>query len=431
MEEASQKIDAIKHTRIVYLCSATLALLVLGLIYAWSIFAVPLGEAFGWDRSSLSLVFTISMVCFCGGALIGSYLEALFSVNTAIVIAAFLLAGGFFLTALTASLGIWTLYIFYGVLAGLGCGVGYNTIIATVNLWFPDRVGLSSGVLMMGFGLGSLILGTLANTAMEYFGWRSTFMTIALVGACILVAFACLIRKPPEDIVDSIGVKSRADSLPAEEGCYDTGKMIQAPLFYVYCVWATCLICAGLTLIGDAKQGALTLGVAATTATLLVGFVSATNGVSRVVLGMIYDRRGLRAAMLTATSVSLIAAVFLALSFIFTVSWLYVIAAVFMGFSYGGVPVIASSFARERFGPDEYPRNLAIVNMNIALGAFLSSGVIAIGRPLGGDAGIYLMLCGLIVLAFIDLFFFVGMYRRKTSGKSSQVSFNKGQLKDD
>ena len=65
--------------------------------------------------------------------------------------------------------------------------------------------------------------------------------------------------------------------------------MARSPLFWVYCLWATCAICAGLMIIGDAKSSGLAVGLEAGFATLLVGLVSTTNGAARIVIGMLYD----------------------------------------------------------------------------------------------------------------------------------------------
>ncbi|MDR3052674.1 MAG: hypothetical protein LBU48_02275, partial [Coriobacteriales bacterium] len=123
-------IESIKRRRLLYLCVATPSLLVLGLLYAWSIFAVPLGAQFNWDRSALSQVYSVSMIAFCLGSLTGSQIARVFSVKSTIVCAAVLLAIGFATTATLASWGIGVLYLFYGVLAGFGCGIGYNTIVS-------------------------------------------------------------------------------------------------------------------------------------------------------------------------------------------------------------------------------------------------------------------------------------------------------------
>ena len=61
--------------------------------------------------------------------------------------------------------------------------MGANCVLSTVLLWFPDRRGLASGVLLAGVGLGSLALGVPVTSVIEALGWRAAF-------ACLGIAFA-------------------------------------------------------------------------------------------------------------------------------------------------------------------------------------------------------------------------------------------------
>ena len=72
-------------------------------------------------------------------------------------------------------------YLATACVGGLGGGIGYNTVIATTNVWFPDKVGFSSGVLMMGFGLSSLILGTLAVQISTSMGLGTVLIALGVV----------------------------------------------------------------------------------------------------------------------------------------------------------------------------------------------------------------------------------------------------------
>ena len=74
------------------------------------------------------------------------------------------------------------LYLSYGILAGLGIGVAYNVIISTVSAWFPDKKGLCSGALMMGFGASALVVGRLASALMAGPGWRTAYLAVGLAG---------------------------------------------------------------------------------------------------------------------------------------------------------------------------------------------------------------------------------------------------------
>jgi OFA family oxalate/formate antiporter-like MFS transporter len=364
-------------------------------LYAWSIFAVPLGVQFGWDRSALSAVYSVSMIAFCLGSLAGSQITRAFSVKTTLMCTAVLLAVGFAATATFAAVGIWALYLFYGVCAGFGCGIGYNAIVSTVNLWFPDRPGLSAGVLMMGFGLGGLVLGSPAAVAMAHFSWAAVFYAIAISGAVVMIALALVLTLPSDSIAK-----------PTPDSKTKPVNALKTPYFYLYCIWGTIMIALNTTIMGDARAGAETVGADPATATLLVGLMSIVNGVSRVIIGAIYDRTNLKTVMLLASGMGLVTSSGLAVAYALGSPMLYQVAAVLLGFTFGSVPVIASAFVRQAYPVRDFARNLATANFNIATGAIASALIINIARSLGGDVAIYATLAVLVLIAFIDIFIF-------------------------
>ncbi len=187
--------------RWLYLVVATAVLLFLGLIYAWSIFKVPFSGIFpDWTISQMSLTFTLSMIFFCLGGFAGGLLSKHFSVRVRYLIAAVMLFAGFFvvstLKAENPAASLTMLYIFYGVFGGGGVGVGYNTTIGTINKWFPDKVGLASGIMLMGFGLGGLVLGSAVNSMIGSMGLFPVFRILAIVIAVICVLAALIIKSP-------------------------------------------------------------------------------------------------------------------------------------------------------------------------------------------------------------------------------------------
>ncbi|MDR0308731.1 MAG: MFS transporter, partial [Coriobacteriales bacterium] len=195
----AQPTGNLKSRRILYLAFATIALLVLGLIYAWSIFATPIGKDYETYKPFLGQVFQVSMFLFCVSALLGAQIIRRKSAKTAIITAASLLGIGFILTAFLSQFSVVLIFIFYGVLAASGVGIAYNAIISLINPWFPDRIGLASGIMMMGFGVSALVFGALANLAFKYMSWKIVFIIIAIAGAIILVALALIIKPAPKD----------------------------------------------------------------------------------------------------------------------------------------------------------------------------------------------------------------------------------------
>ena len=412
-------IQEIKRRRYVYLFASAASFLVLGLVYAWSLFATPLATIYGWNLGAVKVTFTICMMSFCVGGLMGVRVLRRFGVRRAVLLAATLLVCGFAGTALLAPNGIWALYLCYGVLIGCGTGLGYNVVIATVTLWFPDKTGFASGVMFMGFGLGSLTLGTLTSTIIENAGIPVALSTVAVTAGVVLVILSCLLKRAPENIAELLGVqKAMGGKTPAkptleedelataaaevdgeaalsaqaeghagakasenaaaathEAAEIEKRRIFRDPAFYAYYLWAIIILGAGLAMIGTSKQGALELGVDAAFATTLVGIIPIVNGLSGLSMGVIYDRMGLRFSMTLVATVAFVSCTMLALAFRFAMGPLYVAGCLVLVMAYGSVAPLATGFARERYGDKRFPHNLAIVNTDIAGGSAFQQGV--------------------------------------------------------
>jgi OFA family oxalate/formate antiporter-like MFS transporter len=179
--------------RWIYMIIGVIAMLFAGVLYAWSILKSPLSTEFGWGASDLALNFTLAMTFFCIGGLLGAQISKRIGHRVALIIAGVLSALGFILTSILANAPVILLYLTYGVLAGVGIGIAYNVTISTVSAWFPDKKGLCSGCLMMGFGASALILGNVADALFKSsIGWRLTYV---LIGVAIFTnAFWQIIR---------------------------------------------------------------------------------------------------------------------------------------------------------------------------------------------------------------------------------------------
>ncbi|MDR3137065.1 MAG: MFS transporter [Coriobacteriales bacterium] len=415
MSSTELSIGQIKSRRIVYLISATITLLILGLIYAWSIFAAPIGKHFTSYGPFLPQVFQVSMFAFCLSALGGAQLIKKTSAKLTIIVAAILMATGFILTAYGAGLDVWALFLFYGVFAGSGCGIAYNAIISLVNPWFPDRIGLCSGVQMMGFGISSLVFGSVANAMFGIMDWTTVFIIIAIVAFVVMLALAFIVKPAPKDIGTKLGLEgatAKAKVSPTQQQ-----PILKTKVFWIYCVWATFIIACGLTLIGTAAQGATTLHLDDTIfvgfGALLVGLVSTMNGVGRIINGAIFDKVGLLPVMLLSSVLAIATMIGLSVSLALQLGSLYIVAAILVAMPYGSVPVMASAYARQRYGALGFAMNLGIANCNIASAAVINIIIVAaLGSPAGANGPIiYAILAVLAAGALVATLAFGKVYK--------------------
>ena len=171
-------------SRWIYVAVGCVVLLFSGLVYAWSVLSGPIAAEFPrWTTAQLSLTFTIVMSFFCLGGLTCGALSARISPRIFLWISALLFLVGFLLTASMRSLPM--LYVGFGVVCGLASGFSYNAVLGTVGAWFPDKQGLVSGILLMGFGLSSFLIGKLYQrfTPTAIGSWRRSFVVLGIITA--------------------------------------------------------------------------------------------------------------------------------------------------------------------------------------------------------------------------------------------------------
>ncbi len=126
----------------------------LGAVYAWSVFRIPLTKAFGWTISEVTLAFTIAIFTL-GFASFAGGLWMRRSGPRKVEIAAGVFYGASIFLASFSGGRLWWLYFSYGILAGIGLGLGYIVPVATLVKWFPDRRGMIAGIAVAGFGAGA------------------------------------------------------------------------------------------------------------------------------------------------------------------------------------------------------------------------------------------------------------------------------------
>src|ERR1700754_2378937 len=165
----------------------------IGQVYSFSVFKNPLLALHGADGSAWNLkeagdIFSIT-IAFLGisAALFGAWLEKA-GPRRAMFYAAICFGLGFIIASFGAgSHQLWLIYLGYGVIGGIGLGLGYISPVSTLIKWFPDRPGMATGMAIMGFGGGAMIGAPLANNLMAYFrtdtsvGVWQTFMVMALI----------------------------------------------------------------------------------------------------------------------------------------------------------------------------------------------------------------------------------------------------------
>lgn len=384
--------------RWIYLAVGAVMLLFLGLLYAWSIFRAPLGAIFqNWSVSNLSLTFTISMIFFCLGGFAGGKLGKVLSGRTITMISAAALFLGFFgasrLNPQSPERSLMLLYLFYGVFCGTGVGVGYNVVLGTISRWFPDKPGLSSGVLLMSFGCGGIILGGTAGSIIQWKGLFDTFLILAFTVAIVMLA-GSFFMKPPKS-----GSTNGAEAAVVSGKSYTAGEMLRTTFFWCYFLWGIVVSSAGLLVINAAAVIAASFGLPA----VLGLIVSLFNGGGRLIMGSLFDEKGRKFSMALNTAFLFLAGAVLTAGALFRQPVLIVIGLIFVGISYGGTPSLTSAVIHNSFGAKNYAVNFSLANFQLIpaamIGPMISSFLLE--RAGGAYLTTFLMIIVLAAAAFV------------------------------
>ena len=397
------KISSKLSIRWAYMAVGIIAMLFAGVLYAWSILKAPLAAEFGWGTSELALNFTLAMTFFCIGGLLGAQTSKRLGHRIALIAAGTLSAAGFLLTAALKDVSVVLLYITYGLLAGVGIGISYNVVIATVSAWFPDKKGICSGALMMGFGASALILGNAADAMFKStVGWRVTYVILGIAIFVILSLAGMILKRPAPDVVFPENKKSVSTGGQRKNNQDFTSKqMLCRPSFWLAFICISFLAAVGSSVISFAKDLALSVKAPESLAVSLVGVLSVCNGLGRILTGAVFDVIGCRKTMICANTLTICAAAVTLIAVSANSLVLCIIGVCLTGMSYGACPTITAAFTSSHFGMKHFSNNMALMTFTVMVGSFVATASNKVLEATGGYTATFIMLLALTLVALI------------------------------
>jgi MFS family permease len=280
----------------------------IGQAYAFSVFNLPLSQALGitkpaagdWKLSTLGWVFSLAIVCLGLSAFtFGRWLDRV-GPRKAMFASAACFSCGF----LVGAAGIWThqfwlLLLGYGVIGGIGLGLGYISPVSTLIRWFPDRPGMATGLAIMGFGGGAMIASPLSVLLMDHFksatsvGVAETFVALAVIYFCFMMFGVLTVRVPPEGWRPRGFVPKAAGSQKLVTNAQvEVGTAFKTPQFWLLWIVLCMNVTAGIGVLGQASAMSQEMFPARITAAAAAGFVgllSLANMIGRFLWSSLSD----------------------------------------------------------------------------------------------------------------------------------------------
>ncbi|WP_341924682.1 OFA family MFS transporter [Nocardioides psychrotolerans] len=344
--------------------------LCIGQVYATSVYKDALVAHFDTSLTAVGAVFSIAIVMLgLSAAVFGTWVDT-GGPRRAMVASATCWATGFMVGAAgIATEQIWLLYLGYGVIGGIGLGLGYIAPVSTLIKWFPDRPGLATGMAIMGFGGGAMIASPLSAKLLDLYGVGSDglaagssvaklFVTLGLIYVVVMLFGAWLVRVPPADWkpagFDASKVKTKALVTTAS---VSAANAVKTPQFWLLWVVLFCNVTAGIGILEQASpmiQGFFRDGDASTVtvaaAAGFVGVLSLFNMAGRFVWSSTSDVIGRKPIYVLYLGAGI--GLYLLLATVGTTSTVvFVILAGLIISFYGGGFATIPAYLRDLFGP--------------------------------------------------------------------------------
>ena len=364
------------NKRWLYLVSGVFTMLFSGVLYAWSILKIPFKNEFEWSDSILAFNFTLTMCFFCLGAFFGSLICKKVGTKLTLILAGAMVGAGFVTTGLLNAQNPYLLYLTYAVLAGTGIGISYNVVVSTVNSWFPDKKGFSSGCLMMGFGVSTLLLGNVISSLFENenFGWSKAYIILGFIVAIVLVLAGLILKKPSPDVeFPAPKTKKVAQKEDFETRDFSTKEMLKSFTFWRAFIFMALITAVGNSVISFARDLVISVDAAPALATTLVGVLSVFNGIGRILTGAVYDSLGRKITMLASNILTIFAAGLTLVAVQTNSLPLCIVGLCLTGLSYGSCPTMTSAFTASFYGTKYFPTNYSLTNFNLIVASFIAT----------------------------------------------------------
>jgi MFS family permease len=314
--------------------AGTVAMICLGTVYSWSLFTQPLIAAFGWSNTTTTWCFALAIFFLGVGAIIGGRWQDRAGPRPVAITGVVLWGVANVLAGLGgARFGAPWMYVTYGLIGGIGLGLGYVTPVAAVAKWFPDRRGLGTGMVVMGFGLGAFLYNNILK-AVPAFGavaveggkviaaraagntgamlspeslhtLMATFIWSGVIFAVVGGICASFVRNPATATATAAPGTTPVRQTPAAPATaaarpvadatedYPPSRAMRTPQFWA--LWAMLFlnVTAGILFISNAVPIMRELTNAPpATALAIYGFIALFNGLGRFFWGAVSDRIG-------------------------------------------------------------------------------------------------------------------------------------------
>jgi MFS family permease len=361
---------------IVVLMAFAIMVIVGGTMFAFGVFFTPLSADFGWTRALTSGAFSLFMVVHGLLSIVVGRLTDRFGPRIVVTLCGFFIGLGYLLMSQISS--AWQLYLFYGVIIGVGMGGGFIPQLSTVARWFVKRRGLMSGISIAGIGVGTMVIPSLANWLISDYGWPISYVVMGFIVLVVILSAAQFLWRDP----GQIGQLPYGHNELLEEDL--TSKVKEFSLREAMRTSQFWLLCGAYLGFGLFLQAVMVhivphtivLGIPSAAAATVLVFIGGFNILGKVAIGGVADRIGNKSALIISFVLTTAALAWLLVA---NEMWMFYLFAALFGIAYGGLAALPAPVVADLFGLSSHGVIFGVIvfllTIGGALGPVLAGGI--------------------------------------------------------
>lgn len=382
------------RNRYAFLATAAAVNFVHGNPYIWTVFQPYASSEYGLDAAGSSRPFTFILASFVVGNIAGGRLQHKIGARNTVLSGLLIMCLGFFLTALAPSSFPWLLSLGYGIIGGFGSGIAFSVTVAVTQEWFPDRLGMATGVVLGIVGISGVIMNPLCDLLLARFGFRPSMMAVTAFYALISFTGGWFIRSPEKDEVPAARV--RGDAF-LDKRQYTTKEMLHTKTFYLLTLSQAFAIPAYVLVNPLMKSLGIERGLSDSAALTAVVIASFFNIIGRFAAPWISDRIG-RVKTLLVLLVLVTVSIF---GMTAASGALYILLISFISLTYGGFVGVFPSTVADIYGLKYQAANNGASMIGYGIVSILCPYLLSFAEHTAMGANLAFIIAGIIGIAGI------------------------------
>lgn len=351
-----------KNKKYIVVLASIVLMLIVGTMFLWSLFNAPIIQTRGWTKTSVVFTFSIMLFFFSIATMIGGFLQDRIGPRVITTIGSILYGVGVLLSG--SATEIWQLYIYYGLIAGIGGGFIYVAPVATCVKYFPNNKGLITGISTSAFGFAGIVFKPVVLGYLNNLGVKTAFLYLGIIYLVVAIISSQFLFNPNNLRIEVSNEDSDIEKHKSPK------QVLKDKRFYILAIIYMLGASTCLTIIGLAKDiGVDFVKLSVETAANAVVIIALFNALSRIFWGILSDKIGNEKSFIIIyilMTISMAYPIFCRLTNI-----TFSIDLIIMATSFGGMLTVIPTITSEYYGTKHLGVNYGMLFVIYGIGALI------------------------------------------------------------